>query len=156
MAVDENGDIYAAQQDAYGIKKITYDTEAVDKSFASNGIYYGEGDCGANDVRNMQSYNGYLYVTSATKNSVFRINLATGDCDWSQKNVHQAQSLSIRNNILYGFGPANPNRRGMRTNVTRNLLTNKNIKTIFITDNTMFECFIYFRCIRKKYVCLGL
>tara|TARA_Y100001935_G_C17094062_1_gene402650 strand:- start:328 stop:627 length:300 start_codon:yes stop_codon:yes gene_type:complete len=27
MAVDANGDIYAAQQDGYGIKKITYDTE---------------------------------------------------------------------------------------------------------------------------------
>ena len=43
MAVDANGDIYAAQQDGYGIKKITYDTEAVDRSFGINGIYYGEG-----------------------------------------------------------------------------------------------------------------
>ena len=137
MAVDANGDIYAAQQDGYGIKKITYDTEAVDRSFGINGIYYGEGSCGANDVRNMQIYNGYLYVTSEANNSVFRINLATGDCDWREKNVYQAQSLSIRNNILYGFGPANPP-RGKKSHVVRNLLTNKNIKTCKQSDTPLY------------------
>ncbi len=137
MAVDANGDIYAAQKDGYGIKKITYDTEAVDRSFGLNGIYYGEGVCGANYVKNMQIYNGYLYVTSEANNSVFRINLATGDCDWREKNVYQAQSLSIRNNILYGFGPANPP-RGKKSNVVRNLLTNKNVKKCKQSDTPLY------------------
>ena len=45
-----------------------------------------------------------------------------------KRKIHQAQSLSIRNNILYGFGPANPP-WGKKSHVVRNLLTNKNIKT---------------------------
>ena len=138
VAVDENGDIYAGQKYAYGIKKISYNTEAVDKSFASNGTYFGTGDCRADYVMDMKVHNGFLYVTSSYNNSVFRINLATGVCDWSQGNIYFPGALSIRNDILYAFGY--PNRRGMRTNLTRNLSTNTNIDcNNFYNDNTMFS-----------------
>ena len=120
VAVDANGDVYAAQYSTYGIKKITYTTAAVDSTFGASGSYRGSGNCRVYYAFAMQVHNGFLYVASYYSHRVFRINLTTGACDWNHR-ITYPRHLSIKNNIMNVFSYYNGQ------GLTRNLSTNKNI-----------------------------
>ena len=121
VAVDASGDVYGAQYGSYGIKKLTYATSTGDSSFGSKGIYRGSGNCRVYHVNAMQVHNGFLYVGSYYYHRVFRINLTTGACDWSER-LYNPKHLSIKNNIMNVFGGYNG------YGLTRNLSTNRNIR----------------------------
>jgi len=120
VAVDANGDVYAAQLSTRGIKKLTYSTAAVDRTFGASGTYRGSRNCRVYYAFAMQVHNGFLYVASYYTHYVFRINLTTGGCDWNHRIIYP-NHLSIKNNIMNVFS--------IRSNqgLTRNLSTNKNI-----------------------------
>ena len=120
VAVDANGDVYAAQFSSFGIKKVTYTTGAVDSTFGASGTYRGSGNCRMVYAYAMQVHNGFLYVASYYSHHVFRINLTTGACDWNHR-VTYPRHLSIKNNIMNVFSYYNGQ------GLTRNLSTNKDI-----------------------------
>jgi type IV pilus assembly protein PilY1 len=125
VAVDSNGDIYAAQYHTYGIKKFTYATNAVDSSFGTSGIYRGSGSCRSYYPWAMRVHNGSLYVSSYYGSRVFKINLSTGRCDWN-KSISYPMNLDINNNTLYSLG-----RTSM---IVRNLTTNTDISCSYSGD----------------------
>lgn len=130
VAVDANGDVYAAQYRSYGVKKLTYATGAVDSTFGSSGTYSGSGNCRVYYAYGMQIHNGYLYVASYYSHRVFRINLTTGVCDWNHY-VPYPRHLSIKNNIMNVFSSYT------RHGLTRNLTTNRDISCNYFYHYTL-------------------
>ena len=130
VAVDASGDVYGAQYGTYGIKKLTYTTGALDSTFGSSGTYRGSGNCRVYNVYVMQVHNGFLYVGSYYYHRVFRINLTTGACDWSER-IYYPTHLSIKNNIMNVFSYYNGN------GLTRNLSTNQNIRCNYNYNNAI-------------------
>jgi len=112
------------------IKKLTYATGALDSTFGSRGTYRGSGNCRVYNVYGMQVHNGFLYVGSYYYHRVFRINLTTGACDWSER-IYYPTHLSIKNNIMNVFSYYNGN------GLTRNLSTNQNIRCNYNYNNAI-------------------
>ena len=103
VATDSSGDVYIGQYYLRGIKKFTYSTKQNDTSFASNGTYRGSGNCRAYYPLNMKVHNNKLYVASYYQHRVFRIDLASGNCDWNTY-IFYPRNISIAQNTLYGTG----------------------------------------------------
>ena len=128
---DSNGDVYVAQL-MNGIKKLTYDTKLVDKSFANSGIFSGVTTSGTT-CNIMYSYSlaihgGNLYIVDFF-GGIYKINIASGACLWKSSDIY-FRKIKIKGDILYAV-----NYKGL---YVRNLSTNTDI-SCNITNNNIYN-----------------
>jgi len=126
---DSNGDVYVAQWMG-GVKKFTYDTKLVDKSFANSGIFSGVTTsgtiCNITYVYGMGIHDGNLYIADYL-GGIYKIDIASGACLWKSSDKYYVK-IKIKGDILY----AKKNGGGL---YVRNLSTEKDISCNAITNN---------------------
>ena len=125
---DSNGDVYVAQLYG-GVKKFTYDTKLVDKSFANSGIFSGVTTsgtmCNLSYVYSMGIHDGNLYIADYL-GGIYKIDIASGACLWKSSDKYYVK-IKIKGDILY----AKKNGGGL---YVRNLSTEKDISCNAITN----------------------
>ena len=98
-----DGKIYTGQNSSYGIKSLDTATGKLNKSFGSNGIWRGSGNCRAYYPRALTIDNGYLYVYQQSWSRAYRINLSTNKCDWNAGNL-RGRTMAVKNSKLWVLG----------------------------------------------------
>ena len=63
-AVDSNGDLYVAQGRSGGVKKVTYTSAEVDKSWGINGVAVKDTTCRPRNLFSIEIHNNIIYALS--------------------------------------------------------------------------------------------
>ena len=79
-AVDSNGDLYVAQGRSGGVKKVTYTSAEVDKSWGVNGVAVKNTTCRPRNLYSIEIHNNVIYALSYSTRNVIKYNLSDGSC----------------------------------------------------------------------------
>ena len=79
-AVDSNGDLYVAQGRSGGVKKVTYTSGEVDKSWGVNGVAVKNTTCRPRNLYSIEIHNNVIYALSYSTRNIIKYNLSDGSC----------------------------------------------------------------------------